>query len=163
MLHWRNQHLKILGILYWGSTYGSCKKQKYVTPWMILVGMHPSNHPQVRKRTSHCSQWPGDGVPSSSSEIAAILISNPIDCFFSFLERVSEVAQLCLTLWDPMGCSPPARLLCLWDSPGKNTGVGCHFLHQGIFCTAGSNPGLQQLLPWQACSFTTEACGKPQK
>ena len=107
MLHWRNQHLKILGILYWGSTYGSCKKQKYVTPWMILVGMHPSNHPQVRKRTSHCSQWPGDGVPSSSSEIAAILISNPIDCFFSFLERVSEVAQLCLTLWDPMGCSLP--------------------------------------------------------
>ena len=25
---------------------------------------------------------------------------------------------------------PPARLLCPWDSPGKNTGVGCHFLHQ---------------------------------
>ena len=27
----------------------------------------------------------------------------------------------------------PARLLCPWDSPGKNTGVGCHFLFQGIF------------------------------
>ena len=26
-----------------------------------------------------------------------------------------------------------ARLLCPWDSPGKNTGVGCHFLLQGIF------------------------------
>ena len=31
----------------------------------------------------------------------------------------------------------PARLLCPWDSPGKNTGVGCHFLHHGIF--QGSN------------------------
>ena len=29
-----------------------------------------------------------------------------------------------------------------WDSPGKNTGVGCHFLLQGIFPTQGSNPGL---------------------
>ena len=29
-----------------------------------------------------------------------------------------------------------------WDSPGKNTGVGCHFLLQGIFPTQGLNPGL---------------------
>ena len=41
----------------------------------------------------------------------------------------------------PHGLSP-ARLLCLWDFPGKNTGVGCHFLIQGIFLTQGSNPGL---------------------
>ena len=33
------------------------------------------------------------------------------------------------------------RLLCLWDSPGKNTGVGCHFLLQGTFPTQESNPG----------------------
>ena len=31
---------------------------------------------------------------------------------------------------------------CLWDSPGKNTGVGCHFLLQRIFPTQGSNPHL---------------------
>ena len=36
----------------------------------------------------------------------------------------------------------PTRLLHPWDSPGKNTGVGCHFLLQGIFPTQGSNPGL---------------------
>ena len=35
-----------------------------------------------------------------------------------------------------------ARLLCPWNSPGKNTGMGCHFLLQGIFLTQGSNPGL---------------------
>ena len=60
----------------------------------------------------------------------------------SFLSRVSfisEVAQLCLTPCDPMG---PARLLRPWNFPGKNTGVGCHFLLQGIFPTQGLNPGL---------------------
>ena len=32
----------------------------------------------------------------------------------------------------------PASLLCPWNSPGKNTGVGCHSLLQGIFLTQGS-------------------------
>ena len=36
--------------------------------------------------------------------------------------------QSCPTLCDPMDCSHPPRLLCPWDSPGKNTRVGCHFL-----------------------------------
>ena len=36
----------------------------------------------------------------------------------------------------------PARLLCSWNSPGKNTGVGCHSRLQGIFPTQGSNPSL---------------------
>ena len=36
----------------------------------------------------------------------------------------------------------PARLLCLWDFPGKDTEVICHFLFQEIFLTQGSNPGL---------------------
>ena len=35
----------------------------------------------------------------------------------------------------------PTRLLCPWNSPGKNTGVGCHSLLQGIFPTQGSNLG----------------------
>ena len=37
--------------------------------------------------------------------------------------------QSCPTLCDPIDCSPPRRL-CPWDSPGKNTGVGCHALLQ---------------------------------
>ena len=36
----------------------------------------------------------------------------------------------------------PTRLLRPWDFPGKSTGVGCHFLLQGIFLTQGLNPGL---------------------
>ena len=42
-----------------------------------------------------------------------------------------EVAQLCLTLNDPMDCKP-SRLLCPWDFPGKSTGVGWHCLLQGF-------------------------------
>ena len=40
------------------------------------------------------------------------------------------VTQLCLTLCHPMDCSP--RLLCPWNSTGKNSGVGCHSLLQGF-------------------------------
>ena len=36
----------------------------------------------------------------------------------------------------------PTRLLCPWGSPDNNTGVGCHFLPQGIFLTQGLNTGL---------------------
>ena len=51
------------------------------------------------------------------------------------------VTQSCLILSDPMDCSPPGSSVHR-DSPGKNTGVGCHALLQGIFPTQGSNPGL---------------------
>ena len=51
------------------------------------------------------------------------------------------VTLLRLTLCDTTDCSPP-RFSAHADSPGKNTGVGCHALLQGIFPTPGSNPGL---------------------
>ena len=44
-----------------------------------------------------------------------------------------------------MDCSP--RLRCPWHFSGKNAGVGCHFLLQGIFLTQGSIPGLLYLCP----------------
>ena len=47
----------------------------------------------------------------------------------------------------------PSRPFCSWDSPGKNTGVGCHFFLQGIFPTQGSTPCLLCLLHWQADSL----------
>ena len=60
--------------------------------------------------------------------------------------------QLCLTLCDPMDCSPPGSSV-YGDSPGKNTGVGCHALLQRIFWTQGLNPRLFYLLHWQAGSL----------
>ena len=52
----------------------------------------------------------------------------------------------------------PARLLCPWDFPGKNTGVGCHFLLQGTFPTQGSN---LHLLHWQMDSLPLRHLGSP--
>ena len=54
----------------------------------------------------------------------------------------------------------PSRLLCPWDFPGKNTGVGCYFLLQGIFPTQGSN---LCLLHWQVGFFATEPPGEPRE
>ena len=54
----------------------------------------------------------------------------------------------------------PTRLLCLWDPPGKNTGVSCHALLQGIFPTQGSNPSLLCLLLWQEDSLPLAPPGK---
>ena len=51
------------------------------------------------------------------------------------------VPQLCLTLCHPMDCSPPDPSV-HGDSPGMNTGMGCHALLQGIFPIQGSNAGL---------------------
>ena len=59
-------------------------------------------------------------------------------CFVSNRSFMSNSLQLC-ALW-------PTWLLCPWDSPGKNTGVGCHALLQGIFLTQGSNPHFLRLL-----------------
>ena len=57
----------------------------------------------------------------------------------------------CVHLFETLQAS---RLLCLWDSPDKNTGVGFHFLLQGIFLTQGSNPQLLCLLNQQGGSTT---------
>ena len=59
---------------------------------------------------------------------------------FSLKVKVKSLSclQLFATPWT-VACT---RLLHPWDFLGKSTGVGCHFLLQGIFPTQGSNPGL---------------------
>ena len=47
----------------------------------------------------------------------------------------------------------PARPLCSWDSPVKDTGVGCHFLLQGIFLIQGLNTRIFHLLHWNIDSL----------
>ena len=68
-------------------------------------------------------------------------------------------AQSCPTLCDSMDCSPPG--LCLWVFPGKNPGVDCHFLLQGIFLTQGLNPNPLHLLRWQVDSLRLSHLGRP--
>ena len=63
----------------------------------------------------------------------------------------AKLLQSCLTLCDPMDCLPASSLH--GDSPGKNTGVGCHAFLQGISPTQGLNPCLLHLLHWQPGSL----------
>ena len=58
-----------------------------------------------------------------------------------------------VTQWT-VSCQAPLSM----ESPGKNTGVGCHFLLQEIFPTLGSYPCLPQ---WQADSFPLSHLGSP--
>ena len=77
----------------------------------------------------------------------SFLTVEPTFLFIFYLEkceRVNEwvkVSQSCLTLCDPMDCSPPGSSI-HGDSPGKNTGVGACSLLQGAFPTQRSNLGL---------------------
>ena len=61
--------------------------------------------------------------------------------FLNLSIHILICAQSCPTLCDPMDCSPWGPSV-HGDSPGKNTGVGCHALLQVIFPTQGLNPGL---------------------
>ena len=71
-------------------------------------------------------------VPCAIQQTLIIYFIYPVLCL---------VAQSCPTLCNPMDCSPPGSSV-HGDSPGKNTGVDCHTLFQGIFPTQGLNPGL---------------------
>ena len=66
---------------------------------------------------------------------------------------VCSIAQSCLTLCCPMDNIQTTRLLCSCNFPGKNTGVGCHFLLHGFFLTQGLNLCLLYVLLWQADSL----------
>ena len=70
-----------------------------------------------------CTQWSGLRAWSvnSSGPTGIINLSSP-------------------TLRVSLGFSTAS--FCPWDPPGKNTGVGCHCLPQGIFLAQGLNPGL---------------------
>ena len=73
---------------------------------------------------------------------------NPLQCFY--LENPRDIGAWWASVygvtqsWTRLKrlSSSSSRLLFPWDSPGKNTGVGCHALLQGFFLTQGSNPGL---------------------
>ena len=74
---------------------------------------------------------------------------------------VCLVTQSCLTLYNPMDCSLPGCSV-HWDSLGKNTGVSCCALLQGIFPTWGLNPYLLCVLHWQMGSLPLASPGKPK-
>ena len=84
-----------------------------------------------------------ESKPPSLSRVTTLLKLKCIT-FLHFLHMYAVlciVTQSCPILCNPMGYSPPGSSV-HGDSPGKNTGVGCYALLQGIFPAQGSNPGL---------------------
>ena len=66
--------------------------------------------------------------------------------------------QSCPTLCDPtVWTMQPTRLCCPWDSPGKNTGVGCHFLLQ--YMKVKSESEVAQLCPTLSNPMDCSASG----
>ena len=107
--------------------------QARLPEWLAIPFPRGSSRPRDGTRVSSRLHWPLGSLPLSRQEATLLL------------RGACLVAQLFLTLCDPVDCSPP-------DSsvhgifPGRNTGVGCHSLLQGIFPTQGSNTCLLSLL-----------------
>ena len=85
--------------------------------------------------------------------------------FFFFLHFPQNIVNVlsCSVMFDslkPQGLYP-ARILWLWDFPGKNTGVSYLFLLQGMVPMQGSNPHLLHLLHWQVDSLPPHHLGSP--
>ena len=97
--------------------------------YILFTHVVPVN--SISARALHWSNFP---LPSmSSQEVPSSLQTT--------LKVKALVTQSCPALCNPMDCSPPGRLFCAWDSPGKNTGAGCLSLFQGILPSQGSNLG----------------------
>ena len=78
---------------------------------------------------------------------------------YTLLACMYAVTSTIPTLCDPTDCNPPG--LCPWDSPGANTGMGCHAHLQGIFLIQGSNSCIFCLLHWQVGSLPLVPPEKP--
>ena len=98
--------------------------------------------------------WPG--IEPEPPDLGTLSLS---PCTTREAPVLCLVAQSCLTLCDSMDCSPPGSYV-HGDSPGKNTGMGCHALLQGIFPIQRSNLHLLHLLHWQAGSLPSDPSGK---
>ena len=103
----------------------------------------PASHPQMQPtRYTHRKTEP------ASCGVESVLVC----CLWWWGVEATKVSNArgqgklesvsCSVVSDTLQRHGSGRLLYPWDSPGKNTGVGCHSLLQGIFLTEGSNPGL---------------------
>uniref|UniRef100_A0A4W2G9T5 Galectin n=1 Tax=Bos indicus x Bos taurus TaxID=30522 RepID=A0A4W2G9T5_BOBOX len=100
-----------------------------VSAWIALVSPFPEPGPQLPPVARLEPVYPAQVV---------LLVKR-------LSSKVCVLSHSVVSDYDPMACSLP-RLLCPWDSPGKNTGVGCRALLQRIFRTQGLKLHLLRLL-----------------
>ena len=99
-----------------------------------------------------CIKWDGQ------TQYVTLTLWWPLFQFLDICACVCVCSVVSNSLWLP--CTVPTRKF-PWNSPGKNTAVGCHSLLQGIFLTQGWNLSLLCLLHWQMDSLSLAPPGKP--
>ena len=108
-----HRNLPVLGLFIQYQKQKLCLIKTCYGDFKLKIGVFKHvryNKLQLQFMLTH-SRRPNESSPAAAAAAAA------------------ESLQSCLTLRDPIDCSP-TRLPRPWDSPGKNTGVGCHFLLQ---------------------------------
>ena len=104
-----------------------------------------------------------DASSSNSTTLKSVplilnsILPRTVQAFPLNKRAVASIVPNSLQLYGPH----PAKLLSLWDSAGRNTGVDCHGLLQRIFPT-WLNPCLLCRLHWQASSLPLAPPGKPK-
>ena len=116
------------------SGFSSCRKRSQQLWYMGLVDLRHVESSQTRGQThvSCIGKWVLDH--QTTREIPPCLINLTTVTLFVVVQLVSHVR----VFLKPNGLQP-ARFLCPWNFPGKNTGVGFYFLIQGTFLTQGWN------------------------
>ena len=112
--------------------------------------------PEPRNEATQKPQKAGKGVlPRDSRKNAALwtLGCRPTETLVRLLANITVKEKSEFSL-----CRSPLSM----GFSGKNTGMGCHALLQGIFLTQGLNPHLLHLLQWQAGSLPLAQPGKPR-
>ena len=116
--NWTTRRSEYPGRNITGFTAYPCPPLKYCT---VVLSFYPR---KTQDEPGHPDLMP---MASQNGELSGITITSHV-CVCSDTTGSLQPYRLY-----------PTRLLCPWDFPGKNTGVGCHFLLQGIFQTQGSN------------------------
>ena len=129
-----SQHMRITAPSLWGAMMVEIREQE-VWGWGILKVIS--------------SRWT-EGFLNLSKKICT---GNQLCRLVTFVVVVVVVVVLSHVWCFVTPWTVASQALCPWDSPGENTGVGCHFLLQGIFLTQGLNPHLLHLLHWQENSL----------
>ena len=136
-----------------------------------LTSIHTHTHTHIHTRHIFLSHSSVDGslccfhvlaIVKSVAMNTGVNVSFQIMVFSGYIYTLvmCTVTTVCPTLCNPVDCSLPGSSV-HGDFLGKNTGVGCHALLQGIFSIQVSNPHLLHLLHWQVGSLPLVPPGKP--
>ena len=129
----------------WKGQWDTQESMHSIRKWMQS---HTHTHTHACTRPPSCA-----GIQRAHLDplfLSCVSTGSPLTCETESVSRSVVIHSL-----RPRGLQP-ARRLCPWDSPGKNTGVGCCFLLQGIFPSWAGSRALQ------VDSLPSEQLGKPR-